>query len=284
MTITVPVTVDASVANNAHLVNTASTHADEVPTDKTDTGSLNVSTKADLQVNKTSDHDPVVPGTNLTYTIVTKNNGPSDAQNSKMTDTLPGYLTFVSQDDSGNCSVVGQTITCNYGTLAPGATRTVHVTAKLDPARTTSITNGADVTTTTTDTNPSNNHSDAPNTVKPTADVSITKTADHGNYEGGDIVTYTLKAHNGGPSTAASVTIDDDLPTTDLNFVSVSPTPQCSQSAGHVHCDFGSLAPGANATATVTMKAKGTPPRQRQRRDAQDHRQQAGAVRDPPGR
>ncbi len=260
VTITVPVSVAANVANNAHLVNTASTHADEVPTDKTDTGSLNVATKTDLQVTKTSDHDPIVPGTNVVYTIVTKNNGPSDAQNSKLTDTLPGYLSFVSLDDPGNCSVAGQAITCNYGTLAPGASRTVKVTAKLDPARTAPITNGADVTTTTTETNPSNNHSDAPNTVKPTADVSIEKTADKTQYNGGDTVTYTLKAHNDGPSTATNVTIDDDLPTNDLTFVSVSPTPPCSQSAGHVHCDFGSLAPGADATATVTMKAKGAPP------------------------
>ena len=116
------------------------------------------------------------------------------------------------------------------------------------------------MTTTTTETNPNNNHSDAPNTVKPTADVSIDKTSDKTQYKGGDTVTYTLKAHNDGPSTATNVTIDDDLPTTDLTFVSVSPTPQCTQAAGHVHCNFGSLAPGADATATVTMKAKGSPP------------------------
>ena len=104
------------------------------------------------------------------------------------------------------------------------------------------------MTTTTTDTNPANNHSDAPNTVKPTADVSIDKTADTPSYQGGDIVTYTLVAHNGGPSNAQNVTIDDDLPTTDLDFVSVTPgAPTCTQAAGHVHCNFGSLAPGADA-------------------------------------
>ncbi len=260
VTITVPVTVDASVASGTHLVNTASTHADEVPTDKTDIGSLNVTTQADLKVDKSTDHDPVVPGTNIVYTIVTHNNGPSDARAAKMTDTLPGYLTFVSLDDSTHCATSGQDITCNYGTLAPGATRTVKVTAKLDPSRTTPISNGADVDSTTPDTNPSNNHSDAPNNVKPTADVSITKTSDHGQYDGGDIVTYTLKAHNDGPSTASGVTVDDDLPTTDLTFVSVAPTPACAQSAGHVHCNFGSLVPGANATAVVKMKAKGNPP------------------------
>ena len=260
VTITVPVGVAANVPNTTTLNNVASTHADEVPTDKSDNGSLKVSTKVDLQVTKVSDHDPVVAGTDLVYTMVTKNNGPSDAQASALKDTLPSYLTFVSLDDPGHCSVTGQVIDCAYGTLAPGATRTVHVTVKVDPARIAPIRNDVDVTTTTTETNTANNHDFVVNTVKPVADVSITKKADKASYVGGDLVTYTLVAHNDGPSDAEHVTVDDDIPS-DLTFVSVTPgAPTCAESAGHVHCDLGTLAPGADRTVTIVTKAKGTPP------------------------
>jgi fimbrial isopeptide formation D2 family protein/uncharacterized repeat protein (TIGR01451 family) len=260
VTITVPVSVGGSVPNATTLLNTASTHADEVPVDKTDTGSLAVVAKADLQVTKVSDHDPVVPGTNIVYTMVVRNNGPSDALVSQLHDTLPSYLSFVSLDDPAHCVRAGQNIDCSYGTLTSGSTRTVHVTVRLDPSRTTPISNAADVTTTTTETNPANNHAEAPNTVNPTADVSIRKTADGAVYQGGDTVTYTLVAHNDGPSTATGVTVDDDVPS-QLTFVSVTPgAPTCSQSAGHVHCSLGALAPGADGTVTITTTANGTAP------------------------
>jgi fimbrial isopeptide formation D2 family protein/uncharacterized repeat protein (TIGR01451 family) len=259
VTITVPVGVAANVPDGTTLVNHATTQADEV-TPKSDDGSLKVAAKADLQVTKATDHDPVVPGTNIVYTMVTKNNGPSDAQHSTLSDTLPSYLTFVSLDDTANCHATGQVVSCDYGVLTPGQSKTLHVTVKLDPSRTTSILNAVDVATTTTETNLNNNHAEAPNTVKPTADVSIKKTADKSSHYGGDTVTYTLVAHNDGPSTAANVTADDDIPA-GLDFVSVTPgSPTCTQASGHVHCDFGSLAPGADRTVTIVTKAQGTPP------------------------
>jgi len=260
VTITVPVGVDANVADNAHLTNTATTHADDAPDPKSDEGSLNVTAKTDLAVTKSSPAGDVLAGGNVTYTMVTTNNGPSDAKASKLVDTLPSYLTFVSLDDPANCAVVAQVITCEYGTLTPGATRTLHVTAKVDPTRTAPIRNDVDVSTTTTETNPSNNHDHADNPIRPVADVSIVKTADHTNYNGGDLVTYTLVAHNDGPSSAANVTVDDDIPS-DLDFVSVTPgSPTCTVVAAHVHCDLGTLAPDASRTVTIVTKAKGAPP------------------------
>ena len=260
VTITVPLGVSAAVASGATLLNTASTHADEVPADKTDTGSLDVVARADLQVTKTSAADPIVPGTNFLYTMVVRNNGPSVSHASQLTDTLPSYLSFVSLDDPAHCATSGQVITCSFGTLAKGDTRTVHVTVALDPDRTAAISNTADATTTTADTDPSNDVSSVPNSVRPTADISIRKTADASTYVGGAAVTYTLVAHNGGPSTAQAVTADDDLPA-GVTFVSVSPAaPTCTLVARHLHCDLGALAPGADATVTIVTRADGAPP------------------------
>lgn len=260
VTRTVTAKVGSGVATGTTLTNTASTHADEVPTDTTDTGSLVVGTKTDLKVTKTTPASSVYAGENLTYTITTTNVGPSDALAATMTDTLPAYLSLVAIDDTTSCTVTGADITCAYGTLTPGASRTVHVTAQVAPTRTAPATNAADVTTTTPDPTPANDHSQVTTPVVPRADVSVTKTASGTDFEGGDTITYTIVARNDGPSTATGVTVTDPLPA-DLSLVSVVPgSPTCAASAGTVTCALGSLAPGAERTVTITTKARGTPP------------------------
>lgn len=257
-TITLVAHVGSGVATGSTLTNTATTHADEVPTDTSDTGSLVVGTKTDLKVTKTAGAASVYAGENLTYAITTTNVGPSDALAATTTDTLPAYLELVSLDDTTACTASGQVITCSYGTLAPGATRTVQVTVKVAPTRTSPAANTATTTTTTPDTAPTNNTSTVTTPVVPRADVSVTKTADGVDHEGGDTVTYTLVARNDGPSTAQGVTLTDPIPT-DLTYVSVTGA-GCAQASGTVTCTIGALAPGESRTVTIVTRAKGTPP------------------------
>ena len=53
-------------------------------------------TVTDLQIGKLDSPDPVVAGSNLTYTITVQNIGPSTATNVAWSDPLPTGLTFVS--------------------------------------------------------------------------------------------------------------------------------------------------------------------------------------------
>lgn len=263
VTITLPVTVASSVPNGTTLTNRAVTNADEVPEEKSDTGDLDVEAKADLQVTKTASPSPVVPGQNVTFTLKTKNNGPSDAHVSTLVDTLPSYLTLVSLSDTTACAVVGQKITCEYGTLTPGAQRELIVVAKVDPARTQSVVNAATVTTTTPDPVVPNNRDEVTVPVAPTADVSIVKSVDGGVVQGTDTVTYTLRAHNNGPSTAQSVKVSDAVPSelTDVTATIVGPpSVPCTVTGQQVDCAVGTLAPGADATVKIVAKAKGAPP------------------------
>ena len=96
-------------------------------------------------------------------------------------------------------------------------------------------------------------------TVLPYADLEIVKTSDKASYGGGDTVTWTLEVTNHGLSPAANVTVDDILPSK-VTFVSVTPSPACTQAAGTVHCNLGTLASGATRTVTITTTAKGAPP------------------------
>ena len=71
-------------------------------------------------------------GQNPTFTIVTTGTGPATAPNVVLTDQLPtlGNLNdwVITSDATGLCGInVNDVLTCNYGSLANGATRTVTV-------------------------------------------------------------------------------------------------------------------------------------------------------------
>lgn len=71
----------------------------------------------------------------------------------------------------------------------------------------------------------------------------------------GDNFTYTISVTNPGPGEAETVTVTDPLPAT-LTFVSATPSQgTCSQAAGTVTCDLGSLAEGATATVEIVVTA-----------------------------
>jgi len=109
---------------------------------------------ADLAVSyQTPVPNPVTVGSNLTYTIVIVNYGPSVATNVTMTDVLPASLTFVST--SSGFATNGSTVTCSLGTLASGDSTNVTITATAGLPG--SLTNTVSVFSSTFDSNPSNN-------------------------------------------------------------------------------------------------------------------------------
>lgn len=106
---------------------------------------------ADLGVTTTASSDSVAVGEDLVVTTTTTNDGPSDAQAVVLTDTLPGELTLVGVDDPDRCDVAGQTVTCDYGILAPGEVRRLVVTARATTASTSPVTTTARVASSTHD-------------------------------------------------------------------------------------------------------------------------------------
>jgi len=113
--------------------------------------------EADLSITKSDLPDPVTVGQNLTYDIRVTNNGPSNATDVTLTDTLPGEVTFVSADpEQGSCSESAGTVTCDLGLLANGAE--VQVTVIVTPTSLgIIITNSAQVAGTESDPDSSNN-------------------------------------------------------------------------------------------------------------------------------
>jgi uncharacterized repeat protein (TIGR01451 family) len=106
---------------------------------------------------KVPDRTSAIVGQRVSYTLTVVNNGPADANDVVLVDPVPSQESLVSVSDSA-CS--GRTvITCSFGTLAVGASRSVTVVAL---ARSPGIAvNVATVTTTTPETNTANNQATA---------------------------------------------------------------------------------------------------------------------------
>lgn len=77
----------------------------------------------------TATPDPVIVGSNLSYTISVNNGGPGKALNVTVSDTVPGAARFVAAAASqGSVTEAGGALTASLGTLVSGASATVSVT------------------------------------------------------------------------------------------------------------------------------------------------------------
>src|SRR5262245_53689854 len=74
-------------------------------------------------------------------------------------------------------------------------------------------------------------------------DLSITKTDSPDPVTQGNNLTYTITVTNGGANDAGSVVVTDNLPaSSDIDFVSVTPTaPTCQHMGNTVTCGLGQL-------------------------------------------
>jgi uncharacterized repeat protein (TIGR01451 family) len=225
---------------------------------------------ADLSVLKTGP-TTVTAGTNLTYTITVRDNGPSDAQNVSLTDAVPAGTTFVSETQtSGPAFMVTNppagsssgTVSGNIGLLGTGVSATfmIVVQANASDASGSTITNTAMVSTTTTDPNSSNNSSTTNTAVKTAADLRVTMTGPLVVPAGANL-TYTITVSNLGPSDAQSVQLTDAVPSGSTFVSEQHPNGWTSSVAGGTITEStGTLAAGASATFTIVLQANSTDP------------------------
>ena len=239
--VTFTVTADRAMTEGTFTANASavsSTQGDPTPADNSATLAVTIDPIADVEVvSKVLAANPVLAGTNATYTITTRNNGPSPAAGMSLADafTIPGGdagFTFVSATASngGTCSGLTAgtsyasgtpTVTCAWSAnVAVAATRTVTVVVRPNwqasgAART--IDNTATVSTTTAEDGVGGTGT-APNSKSLTLNISAaqvdmlindTDLVDPLGYDpstpANDDITYDVAATNNGPSLASGV-------------------------------------------------------------------------------
>ena len=251
--LTVTVTAPVTGVSLTNLAGAGSPTSDPNPTNNTSPPVVTTVTPvADLVIAKVGPAS-VLATSNVLYTISVTNLGPSTASSVIVTDTLPAGVTFVIASGTGvnNSGIV----TWNLGTLANGAASNLTVTVTAPASG--SLTNIANVSSPTTDTNVLNNTTPpVVTTVSAVADLAIGKSAPASVFAVSNL-TYTISVTNFGPSTASSVTVTDSIPN-GASFVNASGGG--ANNSGTVIWNLGNLANNAvsNLTLTVTAPASGT--------------------------
>ena len=254
-TVTIVVTVDSSLTQG--LLNTAqviSDAFDPVPQNNLAEEPTEVQRLVNLNIVKSGTPDPVVAGRSLTYTLVVRNDGPSDATGVTVVDTLPGGVIYgTSTSSQGTVSHSNGTVTVNLGDLASGQSATVTLNVDVSPETRGVLLNQAIVSAIEDEIDPDDNTATAETTVLGEVDLSITKTDSPDPVLVGENLTYTLSVNNLGPSGASGVTVIDTLPT-DVQFVSATPTlGTATHSNGTVTVNLGEMAPGQAETVTIVV-------------------------------
>ncbi|MFI5429487.1 hypothetical protein [Aeromicrobium sp. UC242_57] len=212
--------IDSDLADGTEIVNTARVkgHTYDPETDNNrDTETVEVTTRADLRIDKNLGGTIVKAGESATWTIDVTNNGPSTSRGTiEVVDTLPAGSTYVSATGTGwDCSEDEGVVTCERADdLASGtAANQITVVAKIPASQTANVVNSATVSGPTTDPVTTNNTDEVSTAPTRTTTLTVEKA-----YTGaqpavaGDTFAYDITVDNVGPSTATNVQVTDTLP------------------------------------------------------------------------
>ena len=204
----------------------------------------------DLTVQKTG-NGPVSAGEVVSFTIVVTNLGPGAASQVTLDDPLPAGISWaVGGANAGDCEIAAGKLTCSFGTLAAGATRTVTLSGETDAATCGSVVNTATVGAANEPAGAiGNNASRASVTVSCPA-LLITKTADAPQVMAGGQIGFTVEVTNSGDGSTFGLAVDDILPVgTGLGWTIASGSAGWAIVGGHLTWGPGTLP--AHSTITV---------------------------------
>lgn len=171
-------------------------------------------------------------------------------------DPLPAHTEFVSADNGGVNS--GNVVTWKFGTLAPGETRVLTVSAKVTPE----AKDGEQITNTFTlhskEITPPIPSNPVENVVW-NALIRIDKAVSNPEATPGDALTYTLVIHNDSPQATLRDAVVTDIPAPGLEYIPGSATLEGKPLAdptmnGGMNWSIGDLAPSKDVKITYQMR------------------------------
>ncbi len=261
------VTVNVNVLQTApaSVTNTASIGGGGEANFLNDTASdvATVVSSSDLAVTDSDSPDPVAAGSNITYTQVVTNNGPSAADNATYVAPVPTNTTLVSISAPSGWSCTGPgagnpgTVVCINANMAGGTSASFSLVVKVNTgvANGTVISDKVSVSSSATDPTSSNNSATASTLVGSTGpNLSVTNTVAPNPAQAGSNITYTQVVTNTGSTAVTNGTFTEATPA-NTTFVSITPP------AGWIctgfpasPCTATTVAAGASGTFSVVYK------------------------------
>ncbi|WP_446218551.1 hypothetical protein [Micromonospora sp. IBHARD004] len=216
--------------------------------------------RVDLFVSDVSDSpDPVLAGSNVSYTVAVGNRGPGTATGTRLTAPLPAGVSFRPLDWDDRCGATTTLVTCDLATLgASGMVSPLIIQVTPTVAGTLSMT--FTVSAAEPDRDPSDNARTATTTVTaPTeADVALQLNGPYGPVHAGTLFFISATMSNAGPATATGVTARLRIPA----GLSIHSSASCVPDGADPVCTLGptELPPSTGAVAPigVTASAPGT--------------------------
>jgi uncharacterized repeat protein (TIGR01451 family) len=220
-----------------------------------------VVSSADLSVTNVGTPDPVAAGSNITYTQVVTNNGPSAADNATLIDPIPANMALVSVSAPAgwSCIAPGATgsLVCTNSDMAGSTSGTFTLVMQVasGTANGTVITETASVSSSASDPNAANNTATVNTVVGTTAkgELTVTNVPSPNPVAAGSPITYTQVVTNTGTAAATTATFNETTPT-NTTFVSIASPAGWNCTGFPPQCTNPSVAAGASGTFTVVYK------------------------------
>ncbi len=203
----------------------------------------------DISVLKVADADPINAGDPIGFTITVSNAGPGTAAGVTLNDTLPAGIAWA--EDSASCSITAGVLSCDIGSLAPGATFQVHLTGTTDAEDCGVIPNTATVSATNEPASATSNNSSTDSVTVQCPDLTVVKSG-NGPLSAGQDATFTITLTNDGTGDAYDVTLEDQLPSGAWTLGGDDAADCQIDGSNLLTCDFGTVEAGDSRTITVT--------------------------------
>jgi len=217
---------------------------------------------ADVSVVKTASNMAPQVGTNVTFTIVASNVGPSPATAVNITDNLPAGYSFAPATVPPGTSYSAGVWTIPTLGVGAGNNLTMTIVGTVLPNQAPSAyANTASITSSSTpDPNSGNNTSTVTPVPVAVADLQMTKTISPANPAVGSTVTFTLKVKNNGLSNATGVQVVDNIAAASgFSFGTLTPPVGTTWNSGTNTWAIGNLNSGDSIlwSFTATVNASG---------------------------
>jgi uncharacterized repeat protein (TIGR01451 family) len=253
-TITITGTVAADAAST-QLFNVVRARAETLDPNGENNNAQTVTVSAaavDLEVLAQGPPARVPVGTEGTFKVTVKNNGPGTSSATTVVGKVPAGLEYVSGSPGCSYASGSREVTCTVGVLTPGASQVAEL--KLRPL---AGSEGQVIDTTFTvasppsDPVPTNNASTDGFLVQARAELSLSATLSPQSPSPGQTATLTLTAKNTGPNAATGVTIVDTVP---VGLEIVQPLPaNCSLSGRTITCTLVGLEAGTEQSVAIQL-------------------------------